>query len=50
MFLTKIHFLQFQKWPKKSIFELGKGLKLPKMQFHEIDLFDFHEVFFAGLF
>ena len=28
---------------QKSIFELGKSLKLPKMQFHEkkIDLFDF---------
>ena len=36
---------------QKSIFELGKSLKLPKMQFHEnkIDLFDFTS-FFAWTF
>ena len=33
-FITKFHFLQFQKRPK-SIFELGKSLKLTKMQFHK---------------
>ena len=30
-YLTKFHFFQFQK----SIFEQGKSLKLPEMQFHE---------------
>ena len=32
---------------QKSIFELGKTLKLPKMQFHakKIDLFDFTSFF-----
>ena len=33
---------------QKSIFELGKSLKLPKMQFHEkffFDLFDFTSFF-----
>ena len=43
-FLDKFHFLQFQK----STFELGKSLKLPKMQFHVkkiFDLFDFTSFF-----
>ena len=29
-FLTKFHFLQFQKWPKIN-FRTGKKFKLPKM-------------------
>ena len=33
-FLTKIHFLPFQEWPKIN-FRTGKSLKLPNMQFHE---------------
>ena len=33
----------------KSIFEVGKSLKLPKIQFHKIDLFDF-TIFLPGLF
>ena len=51
LFLTKFHFLQFQKW-QKSIFELENFLKLPEMQFREkkpFDLFDFTS-FFPGLF
>ena len=43
-FLTKILFLQFWNGPK-TIFELRKSSKLPKMQFHEIDLFDFTSFF-----
>ena len=42
--LMKFHFLQFLKWPKIN-FWTGKSLKLPKMQFHEIDLFDFTSFF-----
>ena len=42
--LTKFHFLQFQKWPKIN-FEVGKSLKLPKMQFHE--WFFFSWIFFS---
>ena len=34
-FLARFHFLQFQNIGQKSIFELGKSLKLPKMQFDE---------------
>ena len=36
---------------QKSIFELGKSLKLPEMQFHEkkFDIFDFTS-FLPGLF
>ena len=30
---------------QKSIFQLAKSLKRPKMQFHEIDLFDFTSFF-----
>ena len=33
-FLTKIHFCNFKNG-QKSIFELGKSSKLPKMQFYE---------------
>ena len=33
-FLTKIHFSGFKN-DQKSIFDLGKILKLPEMQFHE---------------
>ena len=35
---------------QKSIFELGKSLKLPTMQFHEkifFDLFDFNKIFYG---
>ena len=46
-FLTKIHLCNFKNG-QKSIFELGKSLKLPKMQFHEINLFDFTS-FLPGL-
>ena len=38
IFLTKFHFCNF-KYGQKSIFELGKSLKLPKLQFHEKILF-----------
>ena len=33
---------------QKSIFEVGKNLKLPEMQFHEkkLDIFDFMSFFF----
>ena len=34
-FFTKIHFFAISKMAKKSIFEVGKSLKLPKIQFHE---------------
>ena len=34
LFMTKCHFLPFQKWPKIN-FWTGKSLKLPKMQFHK---------------
>ena len=40
IFGTKSIFCNFKNG-QKSIFELEKSLKLPKMQFHEIDLFDF---------
>ena len=40
-FFTKFHFLPFQfKNDQKSIFELGKSLKVSKMQFHEKNFFD----------
>ena len=51
-FLTKFHFLQFQKWPKIN-FWTGKRLKLPEMQYLEeifIYLFDFTSFFAWNLF
>ena len=35
IYLAEFQFFNFQNG-QKSIFELGKSLKLPKMQFHEI--------------
>ena len=32
--MTKFNILQFQKWPQKSFFELGKSLQLTKNSFH----------------
>ena len=48
-FLTKFHFLQFQKWPKNN-FWTGKKFKTasPEMQFHRnifLDLFYFMDFF-----
>ena len=40
-FLTKIHFFSNFKNGQKSIFELGKSLKLPEMQFHEKNFTEF---------
>ena len=52
IFLNKFHFLQFQKGQKKSIFELGKSLKLPKIQFHrqKNEFIWFHEFFCLAFF
>ena len=49
-FLAKLYFCHFKN-SQKSIFEQGKSLKLPKMQFHEknSDLLDFTS-FFAWTF
>ena len=45
-FLTKLHFFFNIKNGQKWIFELGKSLILPKMQFHEKKyLFDFMSFF-----
>ena len=43
----QIQFFAISKKAKKSIFVLGKGLKLPEMQFHEkkSELFDFTRFF-----
>ena len=46
MFRPKSIFWNFKNG-QKSIFEMGKSLKLPKMQFHEIDLLDFTSFFFG---
>ena len=46
-FFWPISFFGHFKNGQKSIFELGKSLKLPEMQFHEKnDLFDFTRFFF----
>ena len=41
-FLTKFHFLPFQKWPKANV-RTGKVSKLPNMQFHEKNSNCFHQ-------
>ena len=49
-FFGQTPFFAISEMAKKSIFELGKSLKLPELQFHEkIDLFDFTN-FFAWTF
>ena len=48
----QISLFAISKNDQKSIFELGKSLKMPRIQFHKffLDLFDFTSFFFAWTF
>ena len=48
IFFTKFHFFAISKLAKNQFLKWGKSLKLPKMQFHEknlFELFDFTSFF-----
>ena len=51
-FFDPIAFFAISKMAKKSIFELGISLKLPKMQFHEEKkmIYLIFQVFLTGFF